>query len=252
MEKNKGITIDEDVIESLQDSLKKNCEKDEVDVYKECGVENQMGIHFTESYEDEEGKHHEPWQMFLRYEDAHSVKNPDKLTRFYEMSLYIHNEITEPSHYITLFQLLRRYLAFAETTLTINIDSCGGDLFTLVNLVSIIEESNACSRIITNVYGQACSAAFVLACVGDEINIGDYAVLMAHNLYTTSSSREMNSMNKSNIVVQNLYKKMLVKYGKKFLTDEEIANITENGAEIWLESDEANRRYVEWLNESDE
>lgn len=245
------MTIEKDTIENIKKKISKDAnitDSDVEDYYKECGVECQMGIHFTESFEDEDGKNRDPWQLFLRYEDKPSLKNENELIRCYELSLYIHTEIYEPNHYITLFQLLRRYLALPHTTLTINIDSCGGDLFTLTNLVSIIDEANIDCRIITNVNGQACSAAFILACMGDEINIGEYAMLMAHNLYTTSNSREMTSVNKSNIAVQNLYKRMLNNYGKKFLTDEEITNITENGAEIWLNSDEANERYMAWIN----
>lgn len=241
---NKVIT--EQDFKNLEESLNNEKPEKEVDIYKECDVENQMGVHFSSPFDDAEGKNYEPWQLFLRYDDVPVGEN--EYERHYELSLYIYNEIVDSERYITLFQILKRYLAIAGTTLTINIDSVGGDLFTLMNLVNIIENANADTKVITVVDGQACSAGFVLACIGDEIRIGEYAILMAHSLHSTVSNREMTSMNKSNIVIQNVYKKLLLTYGIKFLTEEEIANITENGAEIWIESDEANQRLVNWLN----
>ena len=65
---NKVIT--EQDFKNLEESLNNEKPEKEVDIYKECDVENQMGVHFSSPFDDAEGKNYEPWQLFLRYDNV--------------------------------------------------------------------------------------------------------------------------------------------------------------------------------------
>ena len=187
-----------------------------------------------------------PWDCY-KYEKTANVKNiPPYL--YNEYHIYIYSSIEEQHLYTDLFQIIRNCSNF--DVIHIYINSPGGDICTLCSFASAIEESDA--YVICHVDGDAFSAAFILAFMGDDVIISKFAQLMAHNSSIAVSPINTVILDK---YIQNsryAYRKLFEEYCCKVLTKEEIDAIINNGEELHFSAEECNNRLKKWEREHKE
>lgn len=180
------------------------------------------------------------WCMYVS-ERTSSLENYPEYS-YLEFSLYIYDELISPIFYAEIFHIFR--LAKPGDVIHIYINSPGGDISTLCSFSASIEETNA--AVITHIDGSADSAAFVLAFMGDEIELSEFAQMMSHNVSMSTSRTNMANLEKYAKNTKIMYKGMLEKYCYRILTQDEINSICENGTEIHLSSKECEERLKKW------
>lgn len=186
------------------------------------------------------GEEFHPWCMYVS-ERTSSLENYPEYS-YLEFSLYIYDELISPIFYAEIFHIFR--LAKPGDVIHIYINSPGGDISTLCSFSAAIEETNA--AVITHIDGSADSAAFVLAFMGDEIELSEFAQMMSHNVSMSTSRTNMANLEKYAKNTKIMYKGMLEKYCYRILTQDEINSICENGTEIHLSSKECEERLKKW------
>ncbi|MGM0927537.1 MAG: head maturation protease, ClpP-related [Pseudomonadota bacterium] len=77
----------------------------------------------------------------------------------------------------------------ADTPVTVNINSPGGDFFEGLAIYNLMREHQG--RVNVNVMGIAASAASVIAMAGDEIRIGRAAFFMVHNAWVLAMGNRL-------------------------------------------------------------
>ena len=121
--------------------------------------------------------------------------------------------------------------------ITIKINSCGGDLYTGIAIHNAIKALNAHKTVI--VEGIAASAASVIACAGDELNVYPGSMIMVHEVsaflydqYDRSSlEKTLSSFEAANKAIAEIY------HAKTGLDVEKLRDMME--AETWLVGQEA-------------
>lgn len=121
----------------------------------------------------------------------------------------------------------------------VRINSPGGDVFDGITIYERLKRHNA--KITVYVDGLAASIASVIAMAGDEIIMGDGALMMIHKpmagVYgnSTDMERMIELLDKVEDQIINIYKK------KTKMSDSEIAKmlIASNGDGTWLDGEEA-------------
>lgn len=194
----------------------------------------------------EDGQKDLPWTCY-KYEKVANVKNIPPYI-YNEYHIYIYSTIEEQHLYTDLFQIIRNCSNF--DIIHIYINSLGGDLCTLCSFSSVIEETEA--YVICHVDGDAFSAAFILAFMGDEVKISKFSQLMAHNSSIGVSSINTAILDKYIQISRYSYRKLLEEYCYKVLTKEEIDAIINNGEELHFSAEECNNRLKKWESEHKE
>ncbi len=90
---------------------------------------------------------------------------------------YLSGEIEEASEYTEWFDIIRN--ARATDTVKIYINSCGGDLYTALQFLRVLSETDA--HVITSVEGACMSAATMIFLHGDEFEVTPHSLFMFHN-----------------------------------------------------------------------
>ena len=207
-------------------------------IHKVLGMDEDA--YTTEKHVTINGEELYPWCMYLS-ERTSSLENYPEYS-YLEFSLYIYDELISPIFYAEIFHIFR--LAKPGDVIHIYINSPGGDISTLCSFSASIEETNA--AVITHIDGSADSAAFVLAFMGDEIELSEFAQMMSHNVSMSTSRTNMANLEKYAKNTKIMYKGMLEKYCYRILTQDEINSICENGTEIHLSSKECEERLKKW------
>lgn len=207
-------------------------------IHKVLGVDEDD--YTTEKRVTINGEEFHPWCMYVSERTANLENYPEY--SYLEFSLYIYDELISPIFYAEIFHIFR--LAKPGDVIHIYINSPGGDISTLCSFSASIEETNA--AVITHIDGSADSAAFVLAFMGDEIELSEFAQMMSHNVSMSTSRTNMANLEKYAKNTKIMYKGMLEKYCYRILTQDEINSICENGTEIHLSSKECEERLKKW------
>ena len=181
-----------------------------------------------------------PWFLYKSYE-ANSIPNYPTYA-YTKFSLYIYTEIMSPQYYTDLFHVMRN--TDIGDVINIYINSPGGDMTTLQAFGSVIKETNA--KICCYVDGEAGSAAFVLAFMGDDVFLSEFSQLMTHNQHLSVARTDMANIKKYADNSTDIYRKMLEQYCSKILTKKEIDAICDDGREIHLSAKDALERLEKW------
>ena len=151
-------------------------------------------------------------------------------------TLYLCGELTAPNEYIDWFELIRN--ASENDVIKIHINSHGGNLFTAVQLMRVMSESQA--NIIASVEGACMSAATMIFLAADGFEISENSMFMFHNYSggTIGKGGEMYD----NIVHEREWSQKLWKdVYSGFLTEGEINSILQN-KDIWMSGEEVSKR----------
>lgn len=148
------------------------------------------------------------------------------------LDIYICGTIGPSEEYVETFNQLRSLgeLDFVK----IHINSYGGDLFTAIQFMRVLSETNA--TVICSVEGACMSAATLIFLSGTEFEISYHSAFMFHNYsgFTVGKGGEMiDQLLHERKWSENLFKEVY----KDFLTKDEIQSLLDN-KDLWMDSKE--------------
>ena len=159
---------------------------------------------------------------------------PKPIGQFYE--LYITGEIESADQYIPWFDMIRH--ADEGDVVKIYINSYGGDLFTAIQFMRVLAETDA--TVIASVEGACMSAATMIFLVCAEFEVTPHSVFMFHNYSggTFGKGGEMiDQLQHERKWSDGLMKQVY----RDFLTDDEIENML-NNRDYWMDGTEVAKR----------
>lgn len=149
---------------------------------------------------------------------------------------YLCGDIESSDEYISWFDNIRH--AGPNDVVKIYINSYGGDLFTAIQFMRVLNETEA--TVIISVEGACMSAATMIFLCGDNFEISEHCMLMFHNYSSGVFGKggEMFDQLKherawSETLMRDVY--------KDFLTEDEIQSML-NNKDIWMDGTEAAKR----------
>ena len=146
--------------------------------------------------------------------------------------LYLTGEIKAADQYTDWFELIRS--GGKSDIITIHINSYGGDLFTAIQLMRCIQESDAI--ITASVEGACMSAATMVFLQAQSFEISAHSAFMFHN-YSGIAVGKGAEMFAQVSFEKKLIDKMMKKVYNGFLSETEIKDVLE-GKDLWLDGEE--------------
>lgn len=171
-----------------------------------------MNNDFSKLFQPKDVYHHKPTSLLSSY--------------------YLSGTIGPPEDYIDWFESIRD--ANENETIIFHINSTGGDLFTAVQFIRIMQECRA--YIIASVEGACMSAATMIFLQAHEFIISSHSSFMFHN-YSGGTIGKGGEMADQIIFEKHWSEEMMKDIYKDFLTEKEIDSML-NGKDIWMTSDE--------------
>lgn len=164
----------------------------------------------------------------------------------YSMSSIVHNkyefnldeDIKEPSYYRNLIEVLNN--ATEQDLVVLNINSGGGHLDSAISIIDALRNTRA--NTLAWISGSAYSAAGIIALSCQNLEVGEFASLMAHNSqyglggYTTDIKDRA-------VFEHKMISKIMHSVYKHFLSDQEIESVLANKT-IWMDADEIIERFT--------
>ena len=167
-------------------------------------------------------------------DDAKKPRQPKILGQLY--TFYLVGEITTPDDYVEWYEIIRN--ATENDVIKIHINSPGGNLFTAVQFMRVMGESQA--RIIASVEGACMSAATMVFLSADGFEISEHSMFMFHN-YSGGTIGKGGEMYDNIMYERKWSDKFMRGIYVDFLTSEEIKSILDN-KDIWMEPEEVFKR----------
>lgn len=152
------------------------------------------------------------------------------------VTFYLCGEIKAAEEYVEWFQILRA--AGENDIIFIRINSEGGDLFSALQLVRAIQESNA--TVVCSVEGICMSAATLIFLSADRFELSDHTMFMFHN-YSSGTIGKGGEMYDQITHFRAWSEKLFNSFYNDFLTPEEIKSMLDN-KDIWLDAEEVAKR----------
>lgn len=149
---------------------------------------------------------------------------------------YICGEIEDPECYIDMYDIIRhsRY----DDTVKIYVNSVGGNLFTAIQFLRVLSESEA--TVIVSIEGACMSAATLLFLAADSVELTPNSSVMIHN-YSSGTIGKGNEMFNQVQHERKWSEKLFNEVYEDFLSTDEIKAVLD-GKDIWLEADEVMER----------
>jgi len=155
---------------------------------------------------------------------------PKVSSQVYEF--YISGVIESPDNYIEWFNTIRH--ATASDTIKIYINSFGGDLFTGIQFMRVLAETEA--LVICSVEGACMSAATLIFLCADQFEITPHSMFMFHN-YSGGTYGKGGEMYGQIQHERKWSEQLLKELYDEFLTAEEIQSLLDN-KDMWMDVDE--------------
>jgi len=153
---------------------------------------------------------------------------------------YLDSEVTDPKDYREVFDLLKKTSEKDTISLIINTD--GGDLFTAVQIYNYI--LNCKATVIAEIY-RAYSAGALIAMACDDIDIKRYATMMFHGSAWSNIDGKVVAVKDHTQFINNLDDDMIENSYDNFLAQNEIDKL-KAGIDLWFNEDEINERLKTW------
>lgn len=152
------------------------------------------------------------------------------------LSIPIDEGVREPKYYRQAVQAISS--TGEDDVIEFEINSGGGRMDGLIALLTAMEKTDALT--VANINGECHSAASMLALSCDNVYVSPYATMLCHHVsYGTQGKAYEVKLHVNHI--QNTCEKFFREIYNLFLTEEEIENCI-NGYQLWLDSEEINRR----------
>ena len=164
----------------------------------------------------------------------------------YSISSVVHNkfefnldeDIKEPSYYRNLIEVLNN--ATEQDLVVLNINSGGGHLDSAISIIDALRNTRA--NTLAWISGSAYSAAGIIALSCQNLEVGEFASLMAHNSqyglggYTTDIKDRA-------VFEHKMISKIMHSVYKHFLSVDEVEAVLSNKT-IWMDADEIVERFT--------
>ena len=158
---------------------------------------------------------------------------------------YLSGPIEAPEEYIEWFDIIRN--ASALDTIKIYINSPGGDLYTALQFLRVMAESDA--EIICSVEGACMSAATMIFLHGDRHEVTPHSAFMFHD-YSSGVFGKGGEQYDQIQFEREWSKNFLKAVYENFLTDAEVNSMLHN-KDIWMTSDEVVSRLEKMAKSTD-
>lgn len=165
------------------------------------------------------------------------IIRPKTVAQIHEF--YISGEITSPETYIEVFDIIRH--AREHDTVKIYINSFGGDLFSAIQFMRVMADSEA--YVVCSVEGACMSAATMIFLAADSVEITPHSSFMVHN-YSSGAFGKGGEMYHQIQHERKWSERLLKEVYEDFLTDDEIQHVLEN-KDLWMDVDEVVLRMEE-------
>jgi ATP-dependent protease ClpP protease subunit len=149
---------------------------------------------------------------------------------------YLSGDIESPDEYLEWFDTIRN--AGKNDVVRIYINSYGGDLFTAIQFLRVLQDSEA--TIMVSVEGACMSAATLVFMCGHHFEVSEHSMFMFHNYSSgvVGKGGEMFDQLQHERVWSG---KLMRDVYSDFLTEEEITSILEN-KDIWMDGEQVIER----------
>jgi ATP-dependent protease ClpP protease subunit len=149
---------------------------------------------------------------------------------------YLSGEIESSENYIQWFDTIRH--AGESDVVKIYINSPGGDVFTAIQFMRVLQETSA--TVVMSVEGICASAATMILLCGDSYEVSEHTMFMIHN-YSGGSLGKGGEMYDQLKHERAWSEKLLRGVYDQFLTEAEITSVLDN-KDIWMDGDEVIKR----------
>ena len=183
----------------------------------------------------------------LMLDNSNGAIAPKISSQVYEF--YISGQIASPDTYIQWFDTIRH--AKADDTIKIYINSYGGDMFTGIQFMRVLSETEA--LVICSVEGACMSAATMIFLCADQFEVTPHSMFMFHN-YSGGTFGKGGEMYGQIQHERKWSETLLKEIYDGFLTTEEIKSLLDN-KDMWMDVDEVilrmEERAIKWKKEED-
>ena len=166
----------------------------------------------------------------LMLDNSNGAIAPKISSQVYEF--YISGQIASPDTYIQWFDTIRH--AKADDTIKIYINSYGGDMFTGIQFMRVLSETEA--LVICSVEGACMSAATMIFLCADQFEVTPHSMFMFHN-YSGGTFGKGGEMYGQIQHERKWSAKLMTDIYKDFLTEAEITSILDS-RDIWMDGEE--------------
>jgi ATP-dependent protease ClpP protease subunit len=149
---------------------------------------------------------------------------------------YLSGQIEDADEYIEWFDVIRN--ASSTDTIRIYINSPGGDLFTTLQFLRVMSDTEA--TIVTSVEGACMSAATMIFLHGHMQEVTPHSLFMFHD-YSSGTFGKGGEQYDQIQFERGWSRKFMKEVYKDFLTEAEIESMMHN-KDIWMDSDEVVKR----------
>jgi ATP-dependent protease ClpP protease subunit len=151
-------------------------------------------------------------------------------------TFYLSGSIDGPEEYVSWFELMRN--AGEHDAIQIHINSYGGDLFTAIQFLRAIADTEA--HVICSVEGACMSAATMIFLAADSFEVSEHSIFMFHN-YSGGTFGKGGEMIDQLQHERKWSQHLLQRIYKEFLTEGEINSLLDN-KDIWMDGEEVLKR----------
>ena len=151
-------------------------------------------------------------------------------------TFYLSGNIDSPEEYIHWFELMRN--AGEHDAIQIHINSYGGDLFTAIQFLRAIADTEA--HVICSVEGACMSAATMIFLAADSFEVSEHSIFMFHN-YSGGTFGKGGEMIDQLQHERKWSQHLLQRIYSEFLTEGEINSLLDN-KDIWMDGEEVLKR----------
>ena len=152
------------------------------------------------------------------------------ISQLYEF--YISGTIEPPEQYTEVFDIIRH--CTPNDTVKIYINSGGGDLFTAIQFMRVLSETEA--TVVCSVEGICASAATIIFLCADQYELTNHSSFLFHN-YSSGVYGKGGEQYDQIIHERKWSDALLHEIYEGFLTQDEITSLLSN-KDIWLSTDE--------------
>lgn len=151
-------------------------------------------------------------------------------------TFYLSGNIESPEEYITWFEIMRN--AGDHDAIQIHINSYGGDLFTAIQFLRAIADTEA--HVICSVEGACMSAATMIFLAADSFEVSEHSIFMFHN-YSGGTFGKGGEMIDQLQHERKWSQHLLQRIYSEFLTESEITALLDN-KDMWMDGEEVLKR----------
>lgn len=148
----------------------------------------------------------------------------------------LYGPVYGPETYAEWIDVLDTMTEYDEAHIYIN--TPGGDLFGAISLIHAMRRCKGVVRTIAD--GEVASAGTLILLNGDEIEVGPYAMFMAHDASSVESGK-LSETRKSSKAISELLSQLYIDTYEGFLTEDEILHIID-GIDLYLSAEELGKR----------